>query len=583
MTLPVYWDERKKLWWFRKRVPTDLLASYEEHTGKKSGMVKVSLGQDEKAARLLAVTQLEKFNDLMRYLRSRAHISTSSTWRTRVDLWMSGMTKVLKRTLDLELLQNLRELVEMELSAMNDKLEAEGGDVWVSPNAKFNRKEMRLADYIKYLQNNQRLLHIHERMFLEPNYNPTKELEESRILLENNELRVRDYILNALQQGKLGVSPANPASIVSNKPTITQAIDKWIEKNKPRERSIVEWRYAVKRFVELHGDLTVDAIDDSHVVAFRQALAKIPSRLPKTVLNKSLPELVRLADTGKFTGRGKERSPASINKLLVALNSILEVMVDDGVIPRNPAKKKLLAKDNDGTQRPPYEMDELKALFTSEMYKSNYWNSPAKAANKPWRFWLPLISLYTGFRIEEVSKLKISDVRQLDGISYFSINTEGGRKLKTKAAIRNVVIHDNILKAGFMRFVEEQKQEGHNLLFNDRTGAADGRLSGSMTNWYRRYAEEIGIRNNGKTFHSFRDNYNDACENAGLTDRQISRLMGHQLQGAKKSYGNGLWLKTTADLLRRVRYPDLDLSHLYIQQKAVKKPLRILSFSKEIK
>lgn len=567
MKLPIYQDRAKGIWWFRKRVPTELISAYQEHTKKKVAVVKVSLGvRDEKTAQELGVKQLEQYNDLVRYLRSRAHLSPAGIRRAKIDLMLGGMTKWMKRTIDLEFIRKLKKVVEDELAAMTARMKAEGKNVWINPQPKFRRKEMRLPDYIKYLQNNLRLLHIHERMFLEPGFNPVKELAETNAYLEDNEIKLRDHILKSIMQGQLQdkSKATNPAAVISGKPTITKAVDLWIAKRNPRQRSIGEWHYAVKRFVELHGDLAVDAIEDSHIVEFRQALAKVPSRLPLSLRDKPLPELVSLANTGKLTGKGKERSPAAINKLLVALTSILEVMHEDGVISRNPAKKKLLAKDDDGTGRPPYEIAELKKLFTSDLYASDYWSSPARAENRPSHYWMPLIALYTGFRIEEISQLKVSDIREESGIPYFSINIQHKRKRKSKAAIREVVIHNELVKAGFMRFVQEQKRHGRDQLFHDRTKTADNRLSGSMSNWYRRYADRIGIRNDGKTFHSLRDNFNDACENADLTDRQITRIMGHALEGAKKHYGKGLWLKTTARLMERVQYPELDLSHLYI-------------------
>lgn len=562
--LPIHREKGTGIWWFRKRIPTDLVDEFKEHTGKKIPEVKLSLGvRDEADAKQLGLAQLEKYNDLVRYLRSRAQLSPEGIRRARLSLFAGGLTRTIRKEVDLGLIQALKKKAGDELNEAIRKRKSSGGNEVVQPA--FRRREMRLTDYIKYLQNAVRILHIHERMFLEPGYNPAKELEATAGYLEDNELNIRDYILRAIQEGRLDDTGklVSPAVVHSNTPTITEAIDVWINKHNPRPRSVVEWRYAVKRFTEMHTNLPVGAIEDEHIVSFRQALMKVPSRLPVSLRDKPLPELVQLAESGKLKDKGKERSPSSINKLLVALSSLLQTMVDEGKISRNVAKRKLLRKDTDGTERPPYDPEALRQLFASEIYQSNYWRSPAKEKGKPSRFWIPLIAVFTGLRIEEISGLRVSDIREESGVSYFSLNRE--RKLKSKAAYRNVVIHDELIKAGFLRFVDEQRKRGDGLLFYDRTQTADGRVSSSLSNWYGRYAKQIGIKYNDTAFHSLRDNFNDACENADFTDRQIMRIMGHSPGGAKKHYGLGLWLKKTAELMKRLQYPGLDLSHLYIK------------------
>jgi len=575
MRLPIHKEKDTGIWWFRKRIPTDLIAEFKEHTGKKIPEFKVSLGvRDESDAKQLGLAQLEKYNDLVRYLRSRAQLSPEGIRRARLSLFAGGLTRTINKEIDLELIQSLKLKAENELNEATRKKKALGADEIVQPA--FRRREMRVSDYIKYLQNAVRILHIHERMFLEPGYNPIKELEATSDYLEDNELNIRDYILRAMKEGRLDDSGKliSPAVVHSDTPTISEAIDIWITKNSPRPRSVVEWRYAVKRFREMHGDLPVGIIEDSHIVSFRQALMKVPARLPVLLRDKPLPELVELAESGKLKGKGKERSPSSINKLLVALSSLLQTMVDEGKISRNVAKRKLLRKDTDGTERPPYDPEALRKLFTSELYQSSYWNSPAKTKDKPSRFWIPLIAVFTGLRIEEISGLRVSDIRVESGVPYFSLNREHKRKLKSKAAYRSVVIHDELIKAGFLRFVEEQKKRSDGLLFYDRTQTADGRVSSSLSNWYGRYAKQIGIKYNDTAFHSLRDNFNDACENADFTDRQITRIMGHAHQGGKKHYGLGLWLKKTAELMKRLQYPELDLSHLHVKVSSAPVPMK---------
>ena len=563
MSLPIYKDDAG-IWWFRKRLPTALALAYQEHSGYKTPQVKISLGtKSEAEAKLQGAEQLTKYSQLIQYLRARAHLSPEELQKARWSLFAGGLTKTIKKQIDLELIQTLQRKVEGELEGAKGRLKVSDGDEVVTPSPKFNRREMTLKEYVRYLQIAARNLNVYERMFTEQGFDPSAELRKLSQQLDDNEVNLRDFIIKAVKEARDTSKPISHAVLNSQKPTITDAIDTWIEVRDPRSRSITEWRYAVKRFTELHGDIPVDTIEDSHIVEFRKALAKIPARLPTALRDKPLPELIALADSGKLTGMGNERSPSAINKLIVAIGSILDVMLDDGVIARNPAKNKLLAKDDDGTKRPPYEIEDLRTLFTSEIYCGDYWSSPACRDDRPSHYWMPLVALFAGFRIEEISQLTVTDVRCEKGVWYISINTDYGRKYKSKAAIRDVVIHQELLKAGFLRFVNEQKKLGHKRLFHDLTKTADGRLSGVFSNWYSRYATKVGIKNNGRTFHSFRDNFSDALDNGGFSDRQIERLMGHALDGVKKNYGNGVWLRTVARQMKKMEYPELDLSHLH--------------------
>lgn len=559
INMTVYQQKPSDIYWFRKRVPTELVPAYQQYTGKKVAQVKTSLGtKDKKEAQQLGIIQLNKFKELMDFLDARAHLSDGALRKARISLWVGGLTREIKKNIDLQFIRELQELVASELKEAKALKEKSGNDAIIKP--KINRKEARVVEYIRHLQNAERVLHMQERMFTDPHFDASKEAIAAIENFEDAELRMRDHLLQSLKQGGLDKSKAISASIVSNKKTITQALDTWIETRTTRKRGIGEWRHAVKRFVELHGDLPVDVIDDSHIVQFRQALIKVPVLKQHALQNKPLPELVKLAESGKLPSTEK-RKPGSINKLLIAISSILEVMVNDGVISRNPAKKKLLKKDDDGSKRPPYAMQELSTLFHSDIYLTNYWSNPVQ--DKPSRFWVPLIALFCGFRIEEICQLRASDIRQKNNVWYISINTEYGRQYKSKAALRDVVIHEELLKIGFLRFVKEQKTESHKPLFHDLTQKSDGRLSSYFSNWYSRYAASIGIKNNNKTFHSFRDNFSDALNNAGFSDRQICELMGHASEGAKKHYGDGIWLATIARQMENMEYPELDLSHLY--------------------
>jgi hypothetical protein len=54
--------------------------------------------------------------------------------------------------------------------------------------------------------------------------------------------------------------------------------------------------------------------------------------------------------------------------------------------------------------------------------------------------------MFTGERLNEICKLKVSDICEEESIWYFAFCSYGEEVAKTKAAIRNVPIHKMLIK-----------------------------------------------------------------------------------------------------------------------------------------
>ena len=88
----------------------------------------------------------------------------------------------------------------------------------------------------------------------------------------------------------------------------------------------------------------------------------------------------------------------------------------------------------------PFTDDELKTIFKPELLSK---------AQRPADFWLPMLGLFTGGRISELSQIDIADIRQYEGIWSISLNDEGDKQLKTPASIRLIPITPRSLNAAF--------------------------------------------------------------------------------------------------------------------------------------
>lgn len=86
----------------------------------------------------------------------------------------------------------------------------------------------------------------------------------------------------------------------------------------------------------------------------------------------------------------------------------------------------------------------------------------------------------------------------------FDINDDGEKKLKTLNSVRLVSVHSDLLKLGFLKYIEDLKAcEGTKGIFPDFT-VANGKLNHNFSKSFARYRQHCGITEPGKTFHSFR-------------------------------------------------------------------------------
>jgi hypothetical protein len=110
--------------------------------------------------------------------------------------------------------------------------------------------------------------------------------------------------------------------------------------------------------------------------------------------------------------------------------------------------------------REPWHIDELRLLFSSPVFVGG---ARPKGGRGEAAFWLPLLALYTGARLSEQAALTAADVviERPPGIAIITIteDLDQGRTLKTLASRRVVPIHTEVIRLGFLNFVEDVCRE----------------------------------------------------------------------------------------------------------------------------
>ena len=171
-------------------------------------------------------------------------------------------------------------------------------------------------------------------------------------------------------------------------------------------------------------------------------------------------------------------------------------------------------------------------------------------------------------RLGEIVQLLVSDVRQEDDISFFEVSKgeDDDKNLKTASSQRAIPIHPELVKMGFLDYVEGQrKKTPQGRIFSEIKVGANGYFSHNFSKWFGRYLKQVEVKTAKTSFHSFRHNFKDGLRNAGSEDSRQNALMGHSDGSVPSTYGTGYSPKVLNDDLQKIEYPSLDLSHLYVK------------------
>ncbi len=218
-------------------------------------------------------------------------------------------------------------------------------------------------------------------------------------------------------------------------------------------------------------------------------------------------------------------------------------------------------------KRPSFNDDDLKKLFNqNEFFKGVYFKKYV------WKHWIPIIALYSGSRINEICQLNVDDViyDKLTKIWYFNIETEDDdeKSLKTDNSHRQVPIHKNLIKIGFLNYLESQKRKKEIKLFSELTHTREG-WSKKVKRWFNGdgknigYIEQSGVskfvskKHTTKSFHSLRSTFINCGKQLNLHEGIMQELVGHaneQVSDVHNDYSDLYNLKNRKTVIDQIRY-----------------------------
>ncbi|EJD0675979.1 tyrosine-type recombinase/integrase [Vibrio vulnificus] len=170
-------------------------------------------------------------------------------------------------------------------------------------------------------------------------------------------------------------------------------------------------------------------------------------------------------------------------------------------------------------QRDRWQLKDLKRLFSSSEFRK-----------KDVQFqWTTKLQVYQGCRPSEVCQLTTNDIQTIEGIPCITVSdSEADQRLKTSNASRIVPLHNQLIKEGFLEYVQERREQKQKQLF-------DYKPHGENKDWSFRYRTNlgklqtaIGMKPNARpTAYSFRHTFVDELKIADTPEHIVAEIVGH--------------------------------------------------------
>ncbi len=337
------------------------------------------------------------------------------------------------------------------------------------------------------------------------------------------------------------------------------------------------------------GDVDINNLTKDMLVVYKNKLQKLPLRWHDKK-NKNFNECSTLDEIIKKNEiiQAKKISLSTVNKYIGAVRIFFNHCYEEDKIKTNIAEKLKVPISKSSRKKnswKPYTIEELDTLFNILFYTTQL---KKNVETKIEKVLIPIIALYSGMRLNEITSLYIDDIKKESNIYYFDVNDDKDKATKNSGSNRKVPIHSKIIEAGFLDFYNDFKSKHSDRLwlslkkyekyeesdfYNDRD---EGRYSRDLSSWYGRINRKYVTSDRKKVFHSFRHNAINNLKQQGESRDVIRELVGHDEDDTTfDTYGENYSLEVKQELANKIHYnvPALDLAikniGTYIKQKNI--------------
>jgi integrase len=230
----------------------------------------------------------------------------------------------------------------------------------------------------------------------------------------------------------------------------------------------------------------------------------------------------------------KPRPARDVHK--AALSSVYGWAAAKRIMPSNPARD-VHVKVPKARKLRPEEASDNEARGIADAALALPADTPARSVNAA-RRWCPLIALYTGSRVGEVTQLRKQDVIAQSGIHVLRITPEAGT-VKDRE-FRLVPVHPRLVELGFLRFVATAPDgplfyDPANRRRKDAKTPQSELVAGDLSAWSRTVG--LGDPQLLRPLHALRHRFMTCARRAGVEEQYVREMAGHSPGTRNRTYG----------------------------------------------
>ena len=340
-----------------------------------------------------------------------------------------------------------------------------------------------------------------------------------------------------------------------------------------RDDTLTQDRKVIEQFTDFVGvDRSVASIKPEHVREYRDTLRQLPPKWRDRSDMRGL--TMREAAIKARTEDMPRLALTTINKHLSTLSPLFAWLIEERWDLTNPCTGLFFKRVKGKNPRPPIGSERLNAVIASPLFTGFEADGKEHLAGEKhaddWRYWIPLLCLFTGMRVGEAAQLRTGDVSKHEGDAWIiDIRHDPTKGQTTKAGqSRAAVPHARLIELGFVAFVEKRRAlDGDSRLFPELVANDRDQIGAVPSAFWRDYLTRIGVKaqRDGLGAHSFRHELADRLRvEVGLVDDQIAVALGHDQKSTTGGYGSVRQgtVKFLAPVMAQVRFDGVNFGTL---------------------
>lgn len=322
-------------------------------------------------------------------------------------------------------------------------------------------------------------------------------------------------------------------------------------------------------------DRVAATLTRAEVIKIRDAIRQYPRNRNKLFETKqaALPEVIA---KGNYT----PIHPRTGKQYFELLRRVLRYGLDVELIPHDPSGGLIFnTKGAAPPKRRTWNREQLIKVLAGPVYSLT---EPPRWRMDDYKFWLPLLGIYQGARLNELCQLTVGDIREAQGIWFMSVNDDDEsadgdstpqKRLKNSQSLRNIPLHHVLIEAGFLQFVAQQRAIPGTTratpLFHGLSSPRPGYSSQTASRWFLGncsssggYVSQCGLGKDQLTFHGLRHTFINQARQQDLDILIIKALVGHTDDSVTGLYGNTYPLHVLNKVLQKIDY-GIDTAHIH--------------------